>query len=136
MFLKNCIGILLNIPQPHLFKSFYTLGFPSILLHTFLLTIVPCAAALAISLLNQSSTYLLINLSKCLVIALLLMCPLSEMFFVIKFVHLKSYLCTKTYHISFDPTLAFSVSLIITFFSVPWLMKLVDCLGLWCLEFS
>ena len=45
MFLRNCIGFLLNIAQslkqPLLFISFSTLVFPSILLHTSLPTVVP-----------------------------------------------------------------------------------------------
>ena len=71
------LGSCLN--QPHLFTHFFPLVFPSILLHIFLVAIVltvPVAVSiLVISWLFQSSTLLLIGLSKSLVIALLFDAP-------------------------------------------------------------
>ena len=81
--LRKCIDFLLNISQslkqPPLFTSFFTLVFPSILLHislpTAVLTVPGTVRVVVISFWFQCSNLLSINLSSSLVIVLLLMPP-------------------------------------------------------------
>ena len=83
--------------KPHLFITFLTVSFLSILLHIFLLTVVLTVPGevklLEISLLFQSFILLLISLSNTLVIVLLSMLPMFGWLFLMRFM----YLYTKAY---------------------------------------
>ena len=109
------------LKKPPLFTSFFTLVFPSILLHITLPTVPGAVRVVVNSLSFQCSNPVSKNLLSSLVTVLFLMPPLFGMLFLMRFVHPKSYplsesrskpTCTPRHtHLSLTHPMAFSVVL-------------------------